>query len=454
MDDRPSPADEPGIKSDARFDRNTVPPPPTDSFSRWLPLYRLIGFILVAFVLVDTLLTATRGTKGDLDVFVHAARVMLEGGNFYDIPNRLGIFYLYPPLFAFLCIPLTFIPIDLAIVLWGISTVALIGWSILMFYKAMTGRSLFSLPPRTRWIIAGGSLLLVVRFIHTHLMLSQANVLILAASIAVVFLSSRKQELPAGILLGIAGMIKLFVYPLGVHFLARKNRQVIAWSVVGLAVAVLIPSFVLGFDRNLLMHQDWVEKVILQRGPASDKWINTYNLSLQAQFFRFFADIPSFHHGTSRYFFTIWKAPVEFVTALNWLALLLVPVAVTVFAFKFRNLPALLSTWGSIAFAFSLMPLSSPIAQEHHFVLLLPSCIYVIHLLMEHALRDWWFRGSVAAFFLLTQLTSPLIWGEFLSECFIALGFVTFGALFLSVSIVRAAFVLKAGEPPAIRQTI
>lgn len=427
-------------------DRNTVTPPPTDSFTRWLPLCRLIGLIVVTCALLDAIFTATRGTKGDLDVFIHAARLMLQGENLYDTPNRLGIFYLYPPLFAFLCIPLTFLPIDLAITLWALATVALVGWSIPAFYKAMTGVSLFSISPGIRWMIAGGTILFVARFVHTHLLLSQANVLILAASVAVVSWSSRRREASAGILLGVAGMIKLLVYPLGIYFLIRKNRMLIAWTILGAAMAVVLPSLALGLDQNLAMHREWIEKVILQRGPASDKWINTYNLSIQAQVFRFFTDIPSFHYGASRYFFTLWKAPQAFVAALNWFALLAVPLAGAAFAVRFKGQPALLSTWGSIAFAFSLMPLASPIAQGHHFVLLIPACVYVLYMLTEQRVRDRWFMGCIITFFLLTQMTSELLWGEFLSEVFLSLGCVTFGTLFLSGSIVRIAYVLKKPE--------
>ena len=428
-------------------ERSTVPPPPTGSFTRLLPLYRLIGLIVLAYALLDAILTATRGTKGDLDVFIHAARLMLQGENLYDIPNRLGIFYLYPPLFAFLCIPLTFLPIDLAITLWNLATVALVGWSITAFYKLMTGVSLFSIPPGIRWMIAGGTILLVARFLHTHLLLSQVNVMILAASVAVISWSSHHREAPAGMLLGVAGMIKLLVYPIGIHFLIRRNWKLIAWTMLGVAMAVVLPSLALGPDQNFAMHREWIEKVILQRGPSSDKWINTYNLSLQAQIFRFFTDMPSFHHGVSRYFFTLWKAPEAFVAALNWLALLAIPLAGAAFAVKFRNQPALLSTWGSIAFAFSLMPLASPIAQGHHFVLLIPACIYILHLLMEQRVRDRWFVGCIMTFFILTQMTSELIWGKFLSEVFISLGCVTFGTLFLSASIARAAYVLKKPQP-------
>lgn len=418
----------------------------SDSLHRWLSLIRLVGFILLLFFFLDAVLTAVHGTKGDLEVFIHAAQLMLRGEHFYDFPNRLGIFYLYPPLFALLCIPLTFLPINVTAVLWACATMALIGWSMLSLYKGMAGQSLFAISTVKRWLIVGGTFLMVVRFIHSHLVLSQANVFILAAAAAVILLAMRQRPAGAGLLLGIAAMIKLFVYPLGVFFLTRKNSHVIVWAVVGMVIAVLIPSAILGFDRNLFMHQEWLETVILKRGPASDSWINTFNLSLQAQFYRFLSDRPAFYFETSRYFLTIWNAPEQLVAVLNWAALISIPAAVAAFTIKFRNHPELISTWGSIACTFSLVPLSSPIAQAHHFVLLIPSCLYVMHLWIHHRLYDRWFLSFIAAFFVLTQLTTEWIWGTFFSELFIASGLVTYGTLFLTASIVRAAFVLQQDQ--------
>ena len=421
----------------------------SETFERWLPLCRLAAFILVAFVMLGAILTATRGAKGDIDVFIHAARLVLEGKNIYDIPNQLGIYYLYPPLFAIINIPLTLIPIDLAIVIWCVVTVVLLGWSIAVFYRAMTGVSFFAIPSKTRWTIGVFSVLLVERFIETHLVLSQANALILAASVAGLYLWSREKNAPSGLALGISLIIKPLTYPFGILFLARRDFRVLISMIVGALGGVLLPALVFGFERNLQYHMEWFEKVILKHQPGYAGWVDTFNLSLQAQLFRFFTDIPSFYHGTSQYAFTIWRAPSGILTVANWILLLTVPLLIILFAIRFRNSAPLVSKWGSVAFVFSLIPLSSTVAQEHHFVLLLPACVYVVYLWAERGLDERWFRGLVIGFFVLTELTTRKIWGVFLSEVFIALGCMTFGTLLLSLAIVRGGLCIEKKDQRA-----
>jgi len=64
---------------------------------------------------------------GDPRVFVHAARLILAGQDVVNIPNSFGLYYVYPPLFAFLIIPLVFLPIGVVIVLWTVTSVILLG---------------------------------------------------------------------------------------------------------------------------------------------------------------------------------------------------------------------------------------------------------------------------------------------------------------------------------------
>ncbi|GEM_PF-5687062 len=419
-------------------------------FERWLPLIRLTTLLVVALILIGSILTATRGAKGDIDVFIHAARLALEGGDFYEIPNRLGIFYLYPPLFALLCVPLTIINLDIAIILWSLASILLIGWTLTTFYRISAGHSLFALAVRRRWIIAVGSIMLIERFIETHLVLSQANILVLAGSVGGLALIARGTTAMGHAIMGISGVIKPISYPVGIPLMIRQPGKAVVGLLSGVLAGFLLPALFFGFGRNVELHREWFEKVVLARGLSASGWIDTFNLSLQAQMMRFFTNLPAFHYGTDRYVFTIWEAPSELLTAMNLLLTLAVPASVGYFAWRFRRGEERVALWGSVAFAFSLTPLATPIAQEHHFVLLLPACVYVVRFWVDEGTRDRWLTMLLAGAFLLTQMTSSKFWGDFLAEVFIATGVVTSGSLFVSAAVVRVAMLQSRSRSPTM----
>src|SRR5205085_12638332 len=89
----------------------------------------------------------------------------------------------YPPFFAFLNIPLTLLPAWSVTVLWAVASVALLGWSMAIFYGGMMGRPFFSLPAKTRWVVCFFSTLLTARFIILHLRFGQSNVFVLALAV-------------------------------------------------------------------------------------------------------------------------------------------------------------------------------------------------------------------------------------------------------------------------------
>ena len=55
----------------------------------------------------------------DLDVYRLAGRVLLDGGNFYQLPGPLQ--FLYPPFAALLAVPLTVLPVALVQIAWTVA---------------------------------------------------------------------------------------------------------------------------------------------------------------------------------------------------------------------------------------------------------------------------------------------------------------------------------------------
>jgi len=93
---------------------------------------------------------------------------MVAGEDIYTITSRPinqgGSYYLYSPLFAFLFIPFTFLPITVGAVVWCLLNVFLIYWSTTAFYEVITGVQFRALPVDSRWIMEIVPVFLSLRF--------------------------------------------------------------------------------------------------------------------------------------------------------------------------------------------------------------------------------------------------------------------------------------------------
>ena len=180
---------------------------------------------------------------GDPEVFVTAARSLLQGKDIYLIPSQHARFYYYPPFFACLNIPLIFLPISLVIVLWALASIGLLGWSLTAFYSGMTGQPFFSLPSKTRWVVSFFSILLTARFIFLHLRFGQSNIFVLALVVLGLKCLTRRQRVRAGIAIALSIVVKLTTLPFGLWFLARLKGRVLLGMCLGGLLGVALPAY-------------------------------------------------------------------------------------------------------------------------------------------------------------------------------------------------------------------
>ena len=412
--------------------------PADDKFCRRLPLYRWLAAALTSLaVIICSTQQILRG-DGDPYLFVNAARQFLSGLDIYTRATEHGNFYYYPPFFAFLNIPLTFLPGAVVIVLWSLASVCLLAWSMAAFYRGMTGEPFFSLPARTRWTVCFFSTVLTMRFTILHLRFGQSNILVLALAILALTWLARKQDVRAGVAMGLSIVIKLTTLPFVFWFLARRSGKVLIGLVLGGLIGVMIPALVVGLHQDVAYHREWVQTVALANAPGTGSWSGIGNVSLRAQIDRFFLKVPTFAYKNKMYSGTIIELPPTMVRLLGQLALLLIALAIGWYALRFRNAPKLVAQWGGYAFVFSLLPNFSIVAEIPHLVLLVPAYIYVVHIWYFQLTRDRLFRGLVLLSFIFTTLTTKTFCGPFLAGMLTSLGVVSWGMLLLSAAIFRA----------------
>lgn len=427
----------------------------SDKFQRRLPKYRVLATALIVTTIavcsVEQIWYVHWG--GDPRVFVHAARLLLQGGDVINVPDQFGLYYVYPPFFAFLNIPLVFLPIEVVIVLWTVASVILLGWSMAAFYAGMIERPFLSLPARTRWVVCSLTLLLTARFVFFHLQGGQSNIFVLTLAILGLVSLSRKQPFRAGVAIGLSLILKIITLPFGFWFLARRSGKVIAGIVLGCLIGVMLPAVVVGPQKDFYYHQEWVEKVLMTNAAVTNESSGIGNLSPRAQLARFFQHITAFEYHGHTYQFTIVALPAPVVRLLGWFLMFVIALAIGWYAVHYRNAPTLVSEWGGYALVFSLIPSFSTWTEVHHLVLLIPSYLYVVHLWYGREVTDRWFKVLVVLSFVLLTLTTKMFFGVFLSRVMTSLGFINLGMLFLSAAIFRAANCVKTLTPTEARTT-
>lgn len=177
----------------------------------------------------------------------------------------------YLPAFAVLTMPIGFVPLPTAKIVWFAASSALLA--------LLVGVSVRLLPERRQptTVLALAAIVVLGKFFGHELILGQVNILfgVLAASALLAMRSGR--ESPAGALLALTIAIK----PYGVLFLPwlaarRKWPSVAAAIVTGIGIA-LLPIAVYGFSETIALHQAWWTTVT---GTTPANLLNPDNVSL------------------------------------------------------------------------------------------------------------------------------------------------------------------------------
>ncbi len=417
-------------------------------------LYRsfVIVLSLVIIALASSRMIRRPFMHGDFGVYLHAARLLLGGRNIYTTPvapvEQGGLFYIYPPLLAFLFIPLTYLPENISIVLWTALNVALVAWMVPAVCELCCGSRFSELPAKTRWSIGAFSVLLTGRFILQHLDRGQTNLLVLALVVLGIGLIQRQDSRPmlGGALVGLTIALKVLPGPFLIWFLFRRQFKALAGAAAGLVSGLSLPALLVGWKANWALLSFWISDYVLNTTKRESKLELEFNYSLRGVLYRFFTPAIAFEHGGRAYSFMIFPAPASWIIAADWLLRFAVLGVVILYWVRFRRSSDLVLTGGGTAVLLAAIPLLYPTTQQNYFVFLLPAAIYAMYVLFARKLEDRSFQGWLLAFFVLGTMTVSGICGKFLSDVGVATGCTLWGTLCLIAAIFRAA---RVGETKA-----
>ncbi len=280
----------------------------------------------------------------DLDVYRLAGQVLLDGGNFYQLPGPLQ--FLYPPFAALLAVPLAVLPLALVQVAWTVAGALMIvavlhrwgqtGWRLSLWSAAVA----YAVLPVSQTFAFGQLGILLVALVALDL----------APGPRVL---PGKRLLPEGVLTGVAAALKLtpmifVLYLLAVRRWRAALTATISAGACTVLAAVILPGASLDFWGRLA-HGDT---------GLGGSLIYYTNQSVYADFARVFR-----------------LAPLG--TALG-LAACAVVVVLGVWA------AAVWHRAGEVRFAVALCGvaslLASPVSWLHHFVWIVPLAFSLVEL--------------------------------------------------------------------------
>jgi len=189
---------------------------------------------------------------GDFEHFYHGARALRDGTDLYASGVR-G--YIYPPLLAFLFMPLTAFSVQTAA--W-IMLVVNLGLGLMCAW-VMAGETLRRLdvestPARVAAVAALATLFAATK-LRSEFQMWQTNILLMSALVlALRFLDSRPRL--AGLLLGLAFDIKYLPIVFLPYLLLRRRFVAAGWFCIGIVAFALAPALVAGWSTNL---QYWAQ---------------------------------------------------------------------------------------------------------------------------------------------------------------------------------------------------
>lgn len=217
--------------------------------AQWLPLLFLAGTIgLFAWW------TASAGRRlagpeprGDFRHFYWAAQAVDEGGSLYTAERES---YIYPPLFAFLLVPLGRMPYRAAGALFLALNVALTAGALLLALREGCRRLEIAWDRR---VAAAGtflSLLVLADACRAELVLGQSDTWILM-SVVLALVWLERWPVAAGAVLGFAANIKYQTLVFLPFLLVRRRFRAAGGLAAAAVLFALLPAVARGWDRNL-----------------------------------------------------------------------------------------------------------------------------------------------------------------------------------------------------------
>ncbi len=264
--------------------------------------------------------------------------------NIIDFLNNLkGVgTFLYPPLFAFLLIPLTNFSYNVAGFIFQFIQLVLFILSVFLLYKITLRLYPMISKRKVHYIILISILSLFPLF---SLNASNGNIGFLLNFFIIfsfyLYIKNNKilVDIFNGIVLGISIIIKVLPGFLGGFYFIQKRFTIILGIIIGIILGIVMPSIYLGWDLNLEFYQNWYNLIIktYEKYSVIRPYANNQTISAAlCKLFIPYSDLKQFQYGLPINVISI-KNVTYLIKAINIFILLNIFIISVLYIFSKKN---------------------------------------------------------------------------------------------------------------------
>jgi hypothetical protein len=309
---------------------------------RLLKKHRNLLLIILAFlVFLGSYLVYIRKDMSDFRVCYRGGQRILKGETLYRVSDG-HLQYKYSPASAVFFSILTFLPYEIAKLIWYFSQL------IFLFLALSLSYDLLPLKQKKRGTVMLFSFLILAKFLGREVELGQVNIFILFLLLLMVKASLERKEIKGGLFWGFSLFFKPYALVFFPYFILKKKLKLIASGLGMLILSFLLPAIFYGFKHNLQVLKEWPRTLFLSTPSLIDHYDNA---SLQAFFLKNF---PSGQRGLAWIFIILLAFLIGFF--LLWM----------MFLSRRKGLkePEVLE----FSYLFILIPLFSPLAWYYNYL--------------------------------------------------------------------------------------
>ncbi len=198
----------------------------------------------------------------DFKVYYLASKSLLQGTQVYGIHFGLDSgFYKYSPFILLLFAPLTFLPYNIAAIIYFFAIVCCVLW-IFVLLKHFIERYFLTQPaPHQAWTLSA-ILIFILSLLHRELHLGNTNILLLLLLLLTIRHLLRFQYVLAGILFGLVILFKPFFLILALPMLFHNKWKIAIGGIVFAVIQLLVFIFLFGLSATQILHSEWAKAIM------------------------------------------------------------------------------------------------------------------------------------------------------------------------------------------------
>lgn len=399
-------------------------------YRRYLNL-SLLGKILwfILCLLITIYFIGVSGKGGDFASYLEASVKMINGTNIYA-PPYVHLRYSYSPFWAMVLMPLALLPSSVAVFIWLMLNVLLLGRVIVILRSYFEIRFDNYKLDLALWVLIA---LYMSRFIELNFHHAQMTILLLWIILEAVKMSDGEQEWGAGILIGLGTIIKIMPIVMIPYFIFRRRFKATVASIFTVIITFFLPILYLGQVKFLELNNEWFKILRPDNSDFQYDNVDYFSHNLSALLYRLFmrTDAP--------YVRNILSLDYGIATKCVW-AIILLLIILTVYFLAtppFHKIKSKNHILYEMSYITLIMPLIFPHQMKYAFCFSLPAICCLLKVIIqkyEKGDRSTIFKTTLVLMlisFILCTMTTDLILGVHFSIVTQYLKTITIGTILL-----------------------